>query len=130
MKEFDKAFIEELITTAQNKRLTGVKIKLNDSCIELELSAIKIPIEKKPNESAETVVTEHWVKSNLVGFFRMPKMPVMPGEEVNKETVIGVLEALGLPNDIIAGYDGVFDALVVSDGEPVEYGQKIARIKS
>jgi biotin carboxyl carrier protein len=66
------------------------------------------------------------VVSELVGYFR----PVAePGARVEQGGVIGVIESLGLPNEVLSPGAGTLSDYTVADGDPVEYGTVLARIK-
>lgn len=129
MKQFDKPFIEELISAARRKNLTGVKIKVDELFLEIELGINPLSTTVQHKEKAEPA-NDSWVTSTMVGYFRQPEKAVTPGMAVQADTVIGVLEALGLPNEIYAGKSGILESLVVKDGEVVEFGQRIARLKT
>lgn len=127
MIEFDKPFIEELIGTARRKQLSKVRIKQNDRCIEIELGGTL----SAPNQVIEKQNVEQstWVTSTMVGYFRRNEKAVAIGSKVEPDSIIGTLEALGLPNDIPAGNDGVLESVIVNDGDAIEFGQRIARLK-
>ena len=44
--------------------------------------------------------------------------------------MIGIVAALGIPNEVLADLDGVVEAVLVADGDPVEYGQPLIKVKS
>ena len=50
------------------------------------------------------------------------------GDTVKKGQVLGIVEAMKLMNEIESDYDGVVEAILVKDGETVEYGQPLFRI--
>ena len=65
--------------------------------------------------------------SQFVGYFR-PSVDI--GEAVSKNMVVGVVESLGLPNDVVAPAAGRLASFLVSDGDAVEYGTVVARIET
>jgi len=73
------------------------------------------------------------IPSPMVGtFYRAPNPDVdpmlSPGDEVEPETVIGIIEAMKIMNEIPAGHKGVIREFLVVDGEAVEYGQPLATL--
>ena len=73
------------------------------------------------------------IPSPMVGtFYRAPNPdsdPMLsPGDEVEPETVIGIIEAMKIMNEIPAGHKGVLREFLVVDGEAVEYGQPLATL--
>lgn len=74
------------------------------------------------------------VKSPIVGTFYASKEEggeplVTEGSEVKKDTVVAIIEAMKLMNEITAGADGVVSEIMVENGELVEYGQEIMKIR-
>ncbi|QEA40323.1 acetyl-CoA carboxylase biotin carboxyl carrier protein [Pistricoccus aurantiacus] len=70
----------------------------------------------------------HAVTSPMVGtFYRAPtpgaKAFVEVGQRVRKGEAICIVEAMKMMNQIEADQDGVVEAILVEDGEPVEYDQ-------
>jgi acetyl-CoA carboxylase biotin carboxyl carrier protein len=68
------------------------------------------------------------IVSPLVGtFFRSGESGGQPfvseGSRVDRETVVGIVDALQHATEVEAGYAGVITSALVGDGEPVEYGQ-------
>ena len=74
------------------------------------------------------------VLSPMVGtFYRRPNPDSQPfiqvGDRVNKETVVCVVEAMKLNNEIKAELEGEVIEVLVEDGEPVEFDQPLFRLK-
>lgn len=70
----------------------------------------------------------HAVTSPMVGtFYRSPapgsKAFVEVGQSVKKGDTICIVEAMKMMNQIEADKDGVIEAILVEDGEPVEFDQ-------
>lgn len=74
------------------------------------------------------------VKSPLVGtLYRAPKPDMPPfvevGAQVKPDTTLCVLEAMKVMNEIKAEVEGEIREILVKNGEPVEFGQTLFRIK-
>ena len=72
----------------------------------------------------------HIVKSPMVGtFYRSPspgaKSFVDVGQSVNKGDTLCIIEAMKLLNEIDADQGGVIKAILVENGQPVEFGQPL-----
>jgi len=72
----------------------------------------------------------HVVKSPMVGtFYRSPSPDAKPFVEVGATVKAGeticVLEAMKLMNEIEADASGTIKAILVENGQPVEYGQAL-----
>ena len=72
----------------------------------------------------------HVVKSPMVGtYYRCPspgaKSFVEVGDSVKKGQTLCIIEAMKLMNEIEADTDGVIKAVLVENGQPVEYGEPL-----
>jgi len=73
------------------------------------------------------------VKSPMVGtFYRSPSPDaasfVEVGKQVKATDIIGIVEAMKMMNQIEAGRAGVIEAILVQDGQPVEFDQPLVII--
>ena len=80
--------------------------------------------------AAENAPEGHVVKSPMVGtFYRSPSPDAKPFVEVGATIKAGdticVLEAMKLMNEIEADASGTIKAILVENGQPVEYGQAL-----
>jgi len=55
---------------------------------------------------------------------------VQPGDRVEPDTTIGIIEIMKLMNPVAAGVAGVIADFAVEDGAQVQFGQVIARLES
>lgn len=75
------------------------------------------------------------INSPMVGtFYRSPSPDAAPfvqvGSVVEEETVVCILEAMKVMNEIKAGQSGKIAEILVSNAEAVEYGQPLFRLES
>jgi len=75
------------------------------------------------------------VPSPLLGiFFRAPKPSEPPfveiGQDVDEDTVIGIVEVMKLMNSVRAGVRGKVVAILAPNAEMVEFDQPLVRIKA
>ena len=91
-----------------------------------------------PGAEAETAASEdqdlHIITSPIVGtFYRAPSPTAEPfvriGSAVEAETVVCIIEAMKLMNEIQAETSGEVAKIYVENGQPVEYGQPLFGIK-
>ena len=138
--EYEK--IKQLMTDMGNSKLTSIDIEFPDG--------VKIKMEKTPSIAPvlqQAVIEEHIeeipvqekapsgniVKSPMVGTFYSKSSPtsnpyVEIGSEVKKGTVLCIVEAMKLMNEIESEFNGKIAEVLVKDGESVEYGQPLFRI--
>ncbi|MBN2712082.1 MAG: acetyl-CoA carboxylase biotin carboxyl carrier protein [Planctomycetes bacterium] len=74
------------------------------------------------------------IKSPIVGtFYRAPSPDSDPfaseGSQVNKDSVVCIIEAMKIMNEIKAGVSGTIEKILVENGEPIEYGQPLFLVR-
>lgn len=80
--------------------------------------------------AAPAAVEGHVVKSPMVGTFYRSASPgakafVDVGQNVNNGETLCIIEAMKLLNEIEADAGGVIKAILVENGQPVEFGQPL-----
>jgi acetyl-CoA carboxylase biotin carboxyl carrier protein len=91
------------------------------------------PIEAPSTPAAASPSAEpegHAVKAPIVGtFYRSPSPDAKPfvevGQAIKAGDTICIIEAMKLMNEIEADASGVVKAILVENGQPVEYGQPL-----
>ena len=79
--------------------------------------------------------TEHReIRSPMVGTFYQAASPESPvfvkvGQEVDEETVVCIIEAMKVMNEIKAEIRGVIAEIVAENGKPVQFGQVLFKVK-
>lgn len=86
-----------------------------------------------PVAAAAPVISGHIVKSPMVGTFYRSPSPGTPsfieiGKHVKAGDVICIIEAMKMMNQIEADKSGVIEAILVEDGNPVEFDQPLVTI--
>lgn len=122
--------------------LTGLEITEGDRIVRLERTAPALSKETVYSDSApvpavnntEEVKDYFSVKSPIVGmFYAAPAENAAPyvsvGDSVKKGQTICIIEAMKLMNEITAEEDGVISEVCVTNGQVVEYGTELFRIK-
>jgi acetyl-CoA carboxylase biotin carboxyl carrier protein len=92
------------------------------------------PIPAATPEPPPAAAPGHVVKSPMVGtFYRSPSPDAKPfvevGDTVKAGQTICIIEAMKLMNEIEADADGVVKAILVDNGQPVEYGEALLVIE-
>jgi len=83
-----------------------------------------------PAAAAPAEPEGHAVKSPMVGTFYRASSPgakpfVEVGQSVNAGDTLCIIEAMKLLNEIEADQGGVIKAILVENGQPVEYGEPL-----
>lgn len=69
------------------------------------------------------------VSSPAVGYFT-PRDGVAVGSTLRSGDLIGVVDMLGVRQEVVSPIDGALTALDVDSGQAVEYGQSIGRVEA
>lgn len=125
----------------QELGLTGLEITEDNKVVRLERTA---PAVVKESAAVSAVIpvapaarentNEISVKSPLVGvFYASPAENAAPyvalGDRVKKGQILCIVEAMKLMNEITAEEDGVISEICVTNGQVVEFGTELFRIK-
>jgi acetyl-CoA carboxylase biotin carboxyl carrier protein len=75
-----------------------------------------------------------YIKSPMVGtFYRSPSPESKPfaeiGTKMTETSAVCIIEAMKIMNEIQAEVKGTVTEVLVENGQPVEYGQKLFRLK-
>ena len=91
----------------------------------------KIEESKKNNQDEQEY---KYIKSPMVGTFYSKPSPnensfVEIGQSIKKGCTTCIIEAMKLLNEIEAEFDGVVVEILKNDGDPVEYGENLIKLK-
>ncbi len=102
----------------------------------LPVSSLPVPVAASPTTAPAAVPTtpETEIKSPMIGtFYRSPSPDAAPyvdvGVEVGPDTVVAIIEAMKVMNEIKAETRGVITAMLAENAKPVEFGQPLFRIR-
>ena len=85
-------------------------------------------------QPAPAATNEIEIKSPMIGtFYRAPSPESAPyievGAEVNPDTVVCIIEAMKVMNEIKAEAKGVITQVLVENAKPVEFGQPLFKLR-
>ena len=74
------------------------------------------------------------IKSPIVGTFYSSPSPesdayVATGSKVNANSIVCIVEAMRIMNEVKAEISGTIEKILVENGQPVEYGQPLFLVK-
>jgi acetyl-CoA carboxylase biotin carboxyl carrier protein len=89
--------------------------------------------EETPQEKREEKVEGRFVTSPMVGTFYASSSPEDPafvkvGDRVDENTVVCIIEAMKVMNEVKAGISGMIAEILVDNAHPVEFGTKMFRV--
>ena len=87
-----------------------------------------------PAQAPVAVSNEIEIKSPIIGtFYRSPSPEagsyIEIGAEVNPDTVVCIIEAMKVMNEIKAEVKGVITQILVENAKPVEFGQPMFKVR-
>ena len=146
--EYEK--IKQLMEDMGNSKLTSIDIDFPDGTkISMKKEEKQTTIvnnvssrnniqeendETKADEKKEDSRKLNIIKSPMVGTFYLKPSPtsdpyVEIGKEVKKGDTVCIVEAMKLMNEIESEFDGEIAEICVKDGDVVEYGTPLFKIK-
>jgi len=138
--------IKKLMTLLEESKLHKLHLKQKDFEIHLEKEgappverapAVPPPAAKVREEPARPAPKPEaegsFVKAPMVGTFYASPSPdqgpfVKVGDRVSSDTVVGIVEAMKVMNEIKAGVSGVVTEILIENAQPVEFGTKLFKI--
>ena len=95
---------------------------------------ISAPAITSPVTAASATSPEQEIRSPMIGtFYRSPSPEsgayVEIGTEVNPDTVVCIIEAMKVMNEIKAEAKGVISQILLDNAKPVEFGQPLFKIR-
>ena len=104
----------------------------SNSTPPMPIQAPGVSLQGVPAGADEPGVT--FIKSPMVGtFYRSPSPESKPflevGSKVEDTTLICIIEAMKIMNEIQAETKGVVAEILVENGQPVEYGQRLFKLR-
>jgi acetyl-CoA carboxylase biotin carboxyl carrier protein len=107
----------------------------DDSASMIPLASMPMIAVPAPAPVAAPVVTsEIDIRSPMIGtFYRSPSPEAAAyvdlGSEVTPETVVCIIEAMKVMNEIKAEVKGIVTQALVENGKPVEFGQPLFKVR-
>lgn len=135
MSELQLDQIRHALTVARELGCTEVELECGDVEFSARMSAKKskpAPIAVESTSDAIVMMDSPFkeITAPCVGYFQVGKNPLNAGDTVQSGDLVGVISALGLGNDVESSVSGTIEEVLVKDGDPVEYGQVLARVRS
>ena len=119
----------------------GFKIKLRRASGEGKTEEVQVQRYLPPTAPAAAPdpptdpPTNPEIKSPMIGTFYSKPSPesesyVEVGDTITADTVVCIVEAMKVMNEIKAEMSGVIAEILIEDGRPVEFGQPLFRVRS
>ncbi len=112
----------------------AANVAINPIVAPVQAAPVAAPAPAIPQAAVEPeVVSGHTVDSPMVGtFYSAPSPGAAPFAEVGQTVKVGdpicIIEAMKMMNQIESDKAGVIEAILIKDGEAVEFDQPLVRI--
>jgi len=148
---FDIDRLRELIALMQEHELNEVDLKQAEQRIRLRRGPEGVPMAYSAPAAAAPMAAASapaasggdapaaddnsvYILSEAVGTFYARPKPDKPtfvkvGDQVNEDTIVCLIEAMKLFNEVPAGMSGTIKEVLVKDGDPVDHGMKLFRVE-
>ena len=139
--------IKEIMSLLEESSLNKIKVKKGDFELLLEknpstkFSSLPLQsttaVSSEKMQCADALVEDEkcsFIKSPMVGTFYASPAPdnpafVKPGDRVSEDTVVCIIEAMKVMNEVKAGMNGVVKEILQQSSGPVEFGTKLFKIE-
>lgn len=146
---FDIGRLRELIELMQEHELNEVDLKQAEQRIRLRrgpdgvpaVASYAPPAAPAPAAAAAAAPVSDtaddnsvFILSEAVGTFYARPKPDKPtfvsvGDQVSEDTIVCLIEAMKLFNEVPAGLSGTIKEVLVKDGDPIDHGMKLFRLE-
>lgn len=153
-KEELRKLMAQMVAYMSRHNLQRIRLKNEDLEIELErprpyetnsihlptpaayaTTAVPAPVSTTSQKTSDEVSegAGYTVKAPLVGTFYCSNAPgaasfVKVGDSVTENSVVCIIEAMKVMNEVRAGKAGRIEEIYIENGHPVEFGTKIMKI--
>lgn len=136
--------IRELANILKETGLCSIEVEDGDFAVSLKMPTASAPATAVPvapaalttasAAPAADAATGRMIPSPMVGMFYTSPGPDSPsfisvGDTIKKGDVLCIIEAMKLMNEITAEEGGVIDEILVENGQVVEFGQPLFRLR-
>ena len=141
----DLKLVKDLIEMVNKSSLASLEVEDKEIRVRLEnqigtvvravptVAQAVQEVEEVTEAPIEDTTNYKYIKSPIVGTFhtaeKVGKDAINAGDKVTKGMVVCAVEAMKLMNTIESEFDGEFVELLAADGDLVEYGQPLIKLK-
>jgi acetyl-CoA carboxylase biotin carboxyl carrier protein len=123
----------DLISQLNESDYESASVQVGDVSIRLSKNDVGFDAPTPSTTQPAAAALGDTIDAPMIGvFYRRPSPGaapfVEPGQRVEADTTIGIIEIMKLMNPIVAGKAGVITDFLVTDADAVEFGQPLATI--
>ena len=135
--------VEEILDLMEQWGIAEVHLNVEGSALDLVRRAAYVPppghaapaapvVEAAADDVFEEAI--EYICAPAVGVFHLahrgfPHGEPRPGDQVQAGQLIGTIELMHVPNDLVSPVSGTIESILADDGAGVEYGQPLMSIR-
>ena len=134
--KIDKRIIEELVGYLKEFKLSEIEYAEGTTKVKVSRSINNTGVISTEVKKKQSIINDNGVHvtSPIVGTAYLAPDPgskkfVEVGQKIKKGQTIMIIEAMKTMNHVPSTQDGTVSAVLVKDGEPVEFGQPLISVK-
>jgi acetyl-CoA carboxylase biotin carboxyl carrier protein len=132
MGSIDADVVKHALKVARTHGFAEVELSNGESQFRAYLEPSRKPIPSR--EATQTMVESDepevlTIRSNHVGYYRGENGTLKVGATLTKGDSVASISALGLMHDVESNVAGEVTEVLVSDGDAVQFGQVLAKVK-
>jgi len=132
--ELEKSGVRLRIKRASNNHVGTSVSAVTAAAVAPAMAPVAVQAPQEPPPKNEEDKDLYYIKSPIVGTFYKAPSPtseafVSVGDFVEKGTVVCIIEAMKLMNEIESDAAGEIVSILVENGQPVEYGENLFAIR-
>jgi acetyl-CoA carboxylase biotin carboxyl carrier protein len=131
--------VRSLANVMRQSSITELDLDVGPMSVRLRRPASDVDNDGQTGSEADVLTLpasapEKLITAPMIGTFYTSATPgaqpfVNEGDEVSVGQTIGIIEAMKIMNEIAADSSGVVDTILVGNGQPVEYGSPLIRLR-
>jgi acetyl-CoA carboxylase biotin carboxyl carrier protein len=131
--------VRSLANVMRQSSITELDLDVGPMSVRLRRPASDVDNDAQTGSEADVLALpasapEKLITAPMIGTFYTSATPgaqpfVNEGDEVSVGQTIGIIEAMKIMNEIAADSSGVVDTILVGNGQPVEYGSPLIRLR-
>jgi acetyl-CoA carboxylase biotin carboxyl carrier protein len=131
MASIDAEVVKHALQVARDHGFAEVEIANGEAQFRATLERVSAKPSAPTHAEPEPILAgdEVYIRANHVGYYRADGAKLEVGQSIEKGDVVATIAALGLANDLESPVSGVVTEVLAKEGDPVQYGQVLAKVK-
>lgn len=135
MSDLSLEVIEHALAVSRAHGFAEIELECGNASFRARLDPIQKGKAKSkkgphaPNPAEPTDPVAKPLRASLVGYYSAAARSLKVGQKISVGDLVANITALGISNDVEANVSGEIIEVLVTDGQPVEFGQALAMVR-